>query len=162
MGWEGWEAVGALAELFGAAAVVASLVYLARQLKMTRQVEQVSAFQGVFNGFTQHSGIFFSAPDGLALRGLQDRDGLEPEERIHFDHLLANMLNQLEMSSWLIDAGLMSEEEVEPVDWWLEHKVFCYPGAREWLVEYAPSYPPAFYARMQKASEAAAQSAAVD
>ena len=37
-----WEAIGALSELFGAVAVVASLIYLSRQLKMTREVEQVS------------------------------------------------------------------------------------------------------------------------
>lgn len=151
----GWEAVGALAELFGAAAVVVSLVYLARQLRMTRQVEQVSAFQGVFNGFTQHSAQFFSAPDGLALRGLQHRDGLGPGERMLFDQVLANMLNQLEMSSWLIRAGLMGAEDVETVDWWLEHKLFCYPGAREWLVEFQPTYPPAFFARLERASLAA-------
>jgi hypothetical protein len=153
-----WEATGALAELFGAAAVVGSLIYLARQLKMTRQVEQVSAFQGVFNGFTHHSGQFFCAPGGLALRGLSDRDSLGPEERLLFDQLLANMLNQLEMTSWLIQAGLMSEEDMGTMDWWLEHKVFLYPGAREWLDEYEPTYPPAFVARMRRAAEAATNS----
>ena len=151
-----WEAIGALAELFGAAAVVASLVYLARQLQITRQVEEVSAFQGVFNGFTHHSGQFFSAPNGLALRGLEDRDALSPDERILWDQLLANMLNQLEMSSWLIRAGLMKDEDVEPLDWWLEHKLFCYSGARDWLAEYEPTYPPAFFGRLERAANAAA------
>jgi hypothetical protein len=151
-----WEAIGALAELFGAAAVVASLVYLARQLKMTRQVEQVSAFQGVFNGFTHHSAQFYAAPNELASRGLRDRDGLSHAERMLFDQLLANVLNQLEMSSWLIHAGLMQAEDVEPVDWWMEHKLFCYRGARDWLAEFGPTtYPPPFFARMERARNAA-------
>ena len=56
-------------------------------------------------------------------------------DRILFDQLLANMLSQLEMTSWLIDAGLMTEDDLAPINWFLEHKVFCYPGAREWLDE---------------------------
>ena len=150
-----WEAIGALAELFGAAAVVASLVYLARQLKMTRQVEQVSAIHGVFNGFTHHSAAFFSAQEGLAARGLRDRSGLSEPDRLLFDQLLGNVLNQLEMSNYLIHAGLMRDEDMETADWWMEHKLFCYPGAREWLAENQATYTPAFFARMDRACRAA-------
>jgi len=149
-----WEMIGALSELFGAAAVVGSLVYLARQLRMTRQVDQVSAFQDVFNGFTLHAGQFFSAPNDLALKGLTDRGSLSGAERMRFDQLLANLLNQLEMTSWLVQVGLMKEEDMGTMDWWLANKVFCYPGARDWLDANEPGYPPAFVARLRRAAEA--------
>lgn len=150
-----WEAIGALSELFGAAAVVASLIYLSRQLKMTRQVEQVSAFQAVFDGFTHHASQFFTAPDDLARRGLTDRNGLSESDRLKFDHLLSHVLNQLEMTGSLVQAGLMTEEELQPVDWWLTDKLFRYPGAREWLEEFELFYPPAYFDRMQSAAAAA-------
>ncbi len=150
-----WEAIGALSELFGAAAVVASLIYLSRQLKMTRQVEQVSAFQAVFDGFTHHTAQFFTAPDDLALRGLTDRSGLSESDLLKFDHLLSNVLNQLEMTGSLVQAGLMTEEELQPVHWWLRDKLFCYPGAREWLEEFELFYPPAYFDRLKRAAAAA-------
>ena len=154
-----WDAIGALSELFGAAAVVASLIYLAKQLKMTRQVEQVSAFQAVFDGFTHHTAQFFAAPEDLALRGLTDRSGLGESDRLKFDQLLSNVLNQLEMTGSLTQAGLMSEDELQPVDWWLEDKLFCYPGAREWLEDFERFYPPAYFDRMKRAADAASTKA---
>ncbi len=150
-----WEAIGALSELFGAVAVVGSLIYLARQLKMTREVEQVSAFQAVFDGFTHHAGQFFTAPGDLALRGLTDRVSLSESDLLQFDQLLSNVMNQLEMTGSLVQAGLMTEEDLQPIDWWFEHKIFCYPGARDWLEEFGPTYPPPHYARMQRGAAAA-------
>lgn len=148
-----WEAIGAIAELVGAIAVVASLMYLAQQLKMTRQVDQVSALQAVFDGFTHHAGQLFSAPNDLALRGLADRGSLTESERLRFDQLLENVLNQGEMTGALIHAGLMTAGELGPLDWWLQRKIFRYPGARDWLEEFAPAYPPDYLARLQRAAD---------
>ena len=150
-----WEAIGALSELFGSVAVVASLIYLSRQLKMTREVEQVSAFQAVFDGFTHHTAQFFTAPDDLALRGLTNRGGLGESDRLKFDQLLSNVLNQLEMTGSLVQAGLMTDEELQPVDWWMQDRLFCYPGAREWLEDFELFYPPAYLDRMKRAAAAA-------
>ena len=40
-----WTAVGAMAELFGAVAVVASLLYVGRQIKQNTMAARASAFQ---------------------------------------------------------------------------------------------------------------------
>jgi len=78
-----WEAIGALSEIFGAIAVVASLLYLSRQLQMTRQVDQISTLQAVADGFTQHVGQFFTLDDDLAWRGLTNREALsEPSSSL--------------------------------------------------------------------------------
>lgn len=148
-----WNAIGALANLFGAIGVIVSLIYLARQLKLNRQIDQVSAFQGVFNGYTHHSNQFYAAPNKLAFKGLSNRSQLTVAERMYFDQLLSNMLNQLEMTVWLMEVGLMSESEFAPVVWMLENKIFCYPGAREWLDEWEPCYPPEFVKIMRKACD---------
>lgn len=154
-----WEAIGATSEFLGAIAVVATLVYLARQLKMTRQVDQVGAFQAIFDGFTHHTGQFFSAHDDLALRGLKDRQALSESERLKFDHLLENVLNQAEMTHGAVQAGLMSEADLENLDWWFREKLFCYPGAREWLENFAGAYPEPYLKRLRSAAAAAARDA---
>ncbi len=115
----------------------------------------MSAFQAVFDGFTHHTAQFFTAPDDLALRGLTDRSGLSESDLLKFDHLLSNVLNQLEMTGSLVQAGLMTEEELQPVDWWLRDKLFCYPGARQWLEEFELFYPPAYFDRLKEAASAA-------
>lgn len=53
--------IGALGELCGAIAVVASLLYLSRQLRMPREVDRTSTLSGVVNGFTHRAGQVFSS-----------------------------------------------------------------------------------------------------
>ena len=151
-----WEAFGALSEFFGAIAVVASLVYLSRQLRLSRVVDQLATFQSIVNGFTNHTDRFFSAENELALRGLTDRDTLSEADRLLFDHLLANVLNHGEMAQGALQAGLLTEAEMENLDYWLREQLFCYPGAREWLEANASLYPAEYLARLRKASAAAA------
>ncbi len=150
-----WDMVGALSEFFGAIAVVASLVYLSIQLRLTREGDQIATFQSIVDGFTEHSDRFFLAADGLALRGLTDRSSLSEEDRLRFDQLLANMLSQLEMSEWSLEAGLLSEEAVSQMDWFLERRVFVYPGAREWLDDFATWYPEHYLRRLRRAADTA-------
>lgn len=153
-----WEILGALSDLFAAVAVVASLLYLSRQLRMTREVSQVATFQGIVDGFTEHSGRFFAMGDELALRGLKDRGGLTEAERLRFDHQLAHVLTQGEMAHSAVAAGLMQEEDMEILDWWFRERLFCYPGAREWLGAFSSWYPPAYRERLGRAASAAAGS----
>ena len=87
--------------------------------------------------------------------GVTDRSGLSESDLLKFDHLLSNVLNQLEMTGSLVQSGLMTEEEIQPVDWWLRDKLFCYPGAREWLEEFELFYPPAYFNRLKRAAAAA-------
>ncbi len=150
-----WEAVGALSELFGAIAVVASLGYLSRQLRLTRNVDQLATFQAIVNGFTSHTDRFFSAENDLALRGLTDRKGLSEGEHLLFDHLLDNVLNRGEMAQGALEAGLLTEAEMGNLDYWLRERLFCYPGAREWLSENTNFYPPAYVDRLRRAALAA-------
>ena len=42
-----WQAIGAIGEILGAAAVVASLVYLARQVKISAAVIQATAYREI-------------------------------------------------------------------------------------------------------------------
>ena len=151
-----WEVTASIAEIVAAFGVIASLAYLARQVRMTREVDQVGAFQSVIDGFTDHSTRFFSAPNQLAIRGLNDRAGLDEAERLLFDQLLANMISQGEMAEGAFEAGLVPSDGLESLDWDLKNKIFVYPGARDWLTEFSPWYTQRYLSRLEKASQEAA------
>lgn len=151
-----WDAIATLAEVIGAVGVIASLVYLAQQIRMTRQVEHLAAFQSIVNGFTEHSTRFFSAPDELALRGLKDRSSLSEAERVLFDQMLANMISHGEMAEGAYDVGLAPEDALKELDWFLETKVFAYPGAREWLNDFSGWYAEPYLSRLRRTSSIAA------
>jgi hypothetical protein len=155
------EQFGYLAEIVAAIAVVASLVYLAHQIRMTRKAEQTAAFQSIATGFTHHLDRFFSAEDELALRGLRDRSSLSDADCLLFDHLLANLLSHAEMADYAVQSKMLTEAELEPMDWWLREKLFCYPGAREWLEEFSDWYAPSYLARLRRAAAAADDSSAL-
>ena len=147
-----------IAEIVAAIAVVASIVYLAHQIRMTRQVNQTATFQSIAVAFTDHVGRFYSAEGELALRGLHDRNSLSAADRLLFDHLLANLLSHGEMAEHAAQADLLVDTEMEPLDWWLREKLFCYPGAREWLEEFSNFYPPSYLARLHRAAAEAVES----
>ena len=60
------EQLGYLAEIVAAIAVVVSLIYLAHQIRMTRQVNQTATFQSIATAFTDRRD--FRCRPILALR----------------------------------------------------------------------------------------------
>jgi len=144
-----WDAIGALAEVFGALAVVATLLYLSRELRMTRQTDEMSALSTVTSTFTHHVGEFFSAEEDLAFRGLMDRAKLSEAERLRFDHLLSSVVSHGEVAHIAAGPGLIDQTEIDELDWWLREKLFCYPGAREWLNDFEGWYRPDYLARLR-------------
>lgn len=86
-----WEAVGAIGEIVGAIAVVATLYYLALQIRentaRTRQVEANTNFQQV-----SPARLALAQSEQLAkvlAKGLEDLALLEPSEQIQFDALMS-------------------------------------------------------------------------
>lgn len=138
-----WDAVSALAGVFGAAAVVVSLVYLAAQVRQSGRVSSAAAFQGIIDGITEHL-RFMYAPENAALvaKGLESFESLSPTERMGFEALMAGLINQVEASLITLHSQMMSEDTIENWAWWLQTRVFCYEGAREWWSEARQGYQP--------------------
>ena len=86
-----WDAVGAVGEVLGAAAVVATLVYLARQIRQSNVAAQTSAIQG-----------FFDANDSIA-RGLGELGEVVRRAFADWEALPAN--DKIAVSAFLCDVG---------------------------------------------------------
>ena len=115
-----WEALGAIGELVGAVAVVASLAYLAVQIRQSTSqsrlnttVIQASAFQQLLD---HHSTIQVKAVDDPALLDVLESDGDTPLDTADGRRFLiwATALFRSHFNAWcLMEKGLISEDQLE-------------------------------------------------
>jgi len=103
-----WDAVGAVAELIGAIGVMASLAYLAVQVRSNTRSVQAATYQGLAQSVNDHNRDLFTNPETASFleRALTTDDPFDPVEQRrwraycsatirHFD----NVFHQHEMGS---------------------------------------------------------------
>ena len=81
-----WDAIGAIGEIVGAAAVVITLIYLAVQLKQNTAAMRSSTFQSISSTLAQNMEVLTTTP-GMPALLLKANAGLETltgEERVQF------------------------------------------------------------------------------
>jgi len=152
-----WDAVGALAELGGAAGVIATLVYLSIQIRQNSTLLRSAVSASTREARNEVSQII--ATNDAAMRafwtGSEGREALSQEDRWRYD-----ALTSLAFASHLQDFELGLGDYEGNLQW-----VLANPGAREWWLEYREIYSSAFQeyvdSRLEQ-SPAAQQSAAAD
>jgi hypothetical protein len=113
-----WSAVGALAELVGATAVVVSLLYLAAQLRRGAEQQRVESARTLVTGVAAHS-MNLSADETMAdiwLRGCADPDTLAPLDELRFRTYLNSMFKMFEQQFVMHERGLLDSEDWETMD----------------------------------------------
>ena len=91
-----WEAITAVGELVGAAAVLITLIYLAVQIRQNTEAVATSTYESVMTGFNEINVVVASHP-GLASvldRGCQNPSSLDAEAVVQFNFLLRCSANQ--------------------------------------------------------------------
>jgi hypothetical protein len=130
-----WDAIGAIAEVTGAIAVVLTLAYLAVQIRQSSKlVEQnnrlldVSIANSLRDAQNEVSRIIAGNPSAAQAfwKGLSDRAALTEAERQQFDSLLF-----LTFSAAQQGLATGSEETRMTLGWSLQH-----PGCVHWWEEY--------------------------
>ena len=141
-----WDAIGAMAELAGASAVVITLIYLSVQLRQNSSLLSASlanAHREAANELT-----LLLASDRSAARvfwsGLASREALDTDDRNQFDAL---------MSLWFASVlqGFQQSDETALVrfEWG-----FDYPGVHQWWAEYASTFTADFQAEINRRLQA--------
>lgn len=92
-----WDTVGAIAQVASAIGVVVSLIYLARQLRMSNRLARAEAYRAPNSDLNSLNATFstdvvFRAAFRKALEGAT-RDNLEPDERTALDGYLISVTN---------------------------------------------------------------------
>jgi len=132
-----WEAVGAISEMLGAIAVLATLIYLTVQVRHSKELlernEKISlgnAYQARVDLLVQRSYNYFipEVADALIKHKEGGLDALSEKEKLLLQNLAINDVAQQEMSLYLEELSLLDEAENESTKrrimrsylWWKE------------------------------------------
>ena len=141
-----WEAIGAVAEILGASAVVASLLYLARQMRHSTTVTQ-AATRGTFAQLTTNVLLQIASDAELASifrRGQNDPDSLSDDEKFRFDLLLYTIFDHWEAMYSQTKRGALTEEDWEKYDTAIIGSYLAQPGAQRFWETVSDMYSASF------------------
>jgi hypothetical protein len=125
--------LGSLGELIAALATIATLVYLALQIRQNTTASRASTVQQTVEFSATLVQSLYRDPE-LALlfdRGRQDLTQLTDAERSRFSYVMLGFLRMAQNAHYQFEQGMMSEDfwsgYCESILRWAEQ-----PGAREW------------------------------
>ena len=136
--------LGSVSELVAALATVATLAYLALQIRRSNilglaESQRVAATTPAMLSIAENADLA-----RIWEQGLRDRSSLKPDEKARFDMLLANLMGGL--SSSIIDQirfGFHGDETVADSSSNVQ-SLLSAPGGAEWWVIYRRGYPKRF------------------
>ncbi len=129
-----WEAISAIGEAVGAAAVVFTLIYLAIQVRHAREQQEVqTAGIAIQTSMYAAESLFLGDNPELIKRGLEDLSSLDPGERSTFHLLLSRNLAGL--------ASLQRSDDplCQAIAAWYRDEFYGTPGGTQWLAEFPDS-----------------------
>ena len=128
-----WEMVGAVAEAAGAAGVIATLIYLAKQMRSSAAATRMAAGRATTDALVPLWQALVSDSETASVwrRGLADPDELDEDERVRFYVIIIFTVRAIERLWREREAG-RAEDWVDP---WLESWGFTMraPGFRAWF-----------------------------
>ena len=130
-----WEAIGAIGEILGAVAVLATLVYLAVQVRYTRDAWQRQNERDMLDGVTVSSRLMIEQPDmpGILWRGQDDFTGnLDDEEKLRFHQWYYLWITKLDQAIRDRKLGGFADDEQLNISLEAVATALRPPGARAW------------------------------
>ena len=128
-----WDAIGAVAELAGAVGVIASLLYVAAQVRYSNRASMVQAKLETTRFMTDYADLMLENPDlnDVMLRGQKSLGSLSPEETWQFIHLATKAFWFFSAGHFQFREGTLAEGEWHELravaHFWLSTK-----GCRDW------------------------------
>ena len=110
-----WDAVGAVAEILGAVVVIATLIFLSRQIQQSNKIAQGQAMRDIVGQFNDSMQRWTDSPETIPLmqRGMTDYASLGKEERAHFAFRIAPLINQFDLMLRLHRDGQFPNDMLE-------------------------------------------------
>ena len=128
-----WDAIGAMAESAGALGVIASLIYVATQIRHSTRASAVEAKLATTGMLSEFMNIFIEDPElyDLFLRGRASTGNLSDGEFPRFSNLVMKVFWFYSAAHFQLRTGTLREEdwrEIESmIEFWLDGE-----GVRDW------------------------------
>jgi len=108
-----WDAISAVGQMIGAAAVLITLIYLAIQIKQNTAAVATATYESTMTGFNDINVVVASHPALASLldRGCRSPDLLDAEEAVSFNFALRCYANQWWKLFKLYQRGSLPEKE---------------------------------------------------
>jgi len=106
-----WDAIGAVGEILGAIAVIATLVYLARQIRHSVSLARAEQNQSVMELYTGWNDLIVSNPDVAAILGREPDTELSQGELVQIRHLAYRIVDVYMTIEFCYSNDQLSEEE---------------------------------------------------
>ena len=158
-----WEALGAISEAVGSVAIIATLIYLAIQIRHLKRQNVPASFQHTYSAINDFDDAV-SQSEALAdiiVRGQRSLDALTQGERLRFEHTYGRLLNIVE--SWHFQvvetagAGTYRDEQLRNIREFVRKR--CdHPGVLAFWSHYKNLYNPAMHALMDANTRAGQRS----
>lgn len=112
-----WDAIGAIGEILGAAAVVASLVYLASQIRISNRLSRIESRERADDAFARFNSLLVTDPELMNTwqLGLSNPSKLSEVDRARCVHLFAQLLHMLRVQ-YMRAHDLGQVEELTRID----------------------------------------------
>ena len=139
-----WEAIGAVGEVLGAAAVVATLLYLAKEIRQNSRSLEITALRDTTAQWNHWSNMLASSPDlaDIVARGNKSFKGLTESESLRYGAFVQSFFDNAESYRRLVidnhvDRDLTVLESIVA-------RRLLNPGFAEWWGENAADYDDGF------------------
>ena len=131
-----WEAIGAIGETLGAAGVIATLVYLAVQIRDSNRVAEDASFEKKLAlGIASFHEMIKGEHGDVIMNGLLNYDELKGREKLIFDNVINSWFTVIALALFSRDRKLMDEESTENLSFSLRTRFFPYRGIHSWWSE---------------------------
>jgi hypothetical protein len=143
--------LGSLGELVAAIATVATLIYLALQIRRNTQATRAASFHAITDSMN-HVNVSVAQNPGIAriwLAGTADRSSLSEEERHQYDLVLLSYFHVFETMHYQARVGagekdlLLGEERSLAA-------LLSTPGVREWWAQNPYAFGPEFRSYVER------------
>ena len=147
-----WDAIGAIGEVVGAVAVLATLLYLGKQIKNNTKEVRADNVHRVTDSFNAINLTIFQNEEvaELWLKGITDYSSMSDTEKLRFDFGWLSAFRVYDSMYYQVQSGTGETElfqtELATLKWF-----FSYPGARDWWRSQKFALSPGFREYVDKA-----------
>ena len=129
-----WDAIGAIGEILGAVAVVATLGYLALQIRQNTHELRASSFRDVFTSYSnaRRSTLESSEVSELHFKALEQSDEMTGAERYRLEQLYTELTWATYQLNAAIAEGFMESRVWEPSKGFLTEHLKTDTGRSWW------------------------------
>ncbi len=131
-----WEAIGAIGETLGAVGVIATLAYLAVQIRHSNRDAEDASFN---NTLALAISTFHEMIEGdngdVIMDGLLNYEELTGRKKLVFDNVMYSWFTVIALALFLKERDLVDEESAENIGYILRTRVFPYSGIHSWWSE---------------------------